>query len=72
VAEIRAAAWTDQLRGRVERSLDRAVAGSPETVRRALDRLVEHTAPDELMASTSTYDRDALFASDAALRDLVG
>jgi hypothetical protein len=33
---------------------------------------VEHTAPDELMASTSTYDRDALFASDAALRDLVG
>jgi alkanesulfonate monooxygenase SsuD/methylene tetrahydromethanopterin reductase-like flavin-dependent oxidoreductase (luciferase family) len=71
VSAIRAAPWPDQVRRRVEESLDRAVAGSADTVRRALERLVERTDPDELMASTSTYDRDALLASDAALRDLV-
>jgi luciferase family oxidoreductase group 1 len=71
VATIRAAPWSDQVRRRVEKSLDRAVAGSPATVRRALERLVERTGADGLMASTSTYDRAALLASDAALRDLV-
>ena len=72
VAAIRAQDWPSQVRRRVEASLDGAVAGSPSTVRRALERLVETSDPDELMASTSTYDRDALLASDAALRDLVG
>ncbi len=69
---IRAAPWPDQLRRRVDSSLARAVAGGPATVRRALERLVERTGADELLASTSTYDREALFASDAALRRLVG
>jgi luciferase family oxidoreductase group 1 len=64
--------WTTQLRQRVETSLDQAVAGSPQTVRARLDDLVARTGADELMASTSTYDRDDLLASDAALRDLVG
>jgi len=68
---IRAAPWPDQLRRRVDSSLARAVAGGPATVRRALERLVERTGADELLASTSTYDREALFASDAALRQLV-
>jgi luciferase family oxidoreductase group 1 len=68
---IRAAPWPDQLRRRVDSSLARAVAGGPATVRRALERLVERTGADELLASTSTYDREALFASDAALRRLV-
>lgn len=72
VQAIRAAHWPDQVRRRVDASLDLAVAGSPATVCRALERLVERSAPDEVMASTSTYDRDALFASDAALRDLIG
>jgi luciferase family oxidoreductase group 1 len=70
-ADIRSSAWTDQVRRRVEQSLDLAVAGSPTTVTQSLNQLVARTAPDELMASTSTYDRDALFASDAALRGLV-
>ena len=65
-------AWPAQVRSRVEASLDRAVAGGPATVRRALESLAERTGADELMASTSTYDRESLFASDAALRDLVG
>jgi alkanesulfonate monooxygenase SsuD/methylene tetrahydromethanopterin reductase-like flavin-dependent oxidoreductase (luciferase family) len=71
VADIRQQAWTTQVRNRVEASLDRAVAGSPKTVRRALEQLADRTGADELLASTSTYDREALFASDRALRDLV-
>jgi alkanesulfonate monooxygenase SsuD/methylene tetrahydromethanopterin reductase-like flavin-dependent oxidoreductase (luciferase family) len=68
---LRAAPWSTQLRDRVEASLDRAVAGSPATVRHSLERLAERTGADELLASTSTHDRDALAASDAALRALV-
>ena len=69
---IRSQPWTTQLRQRVETSLDQAIAGSPQTVRARLDDLVARTGADELMASTSTYDREDLLASDAALRDLVG
>ena len=71
VSAIRAAPWPGQLRRRVDSSLARAVAGGPATVRRALERLVERTGADELLASTSTYDREALLASDAGLRSLV-
>jgi luciferase family oxidoreductase group 1 len=70
-AAIRRTGWPAQVQRRVDASLDRAVAGSPTTVRRLLDRLVERTGADELLASTSTYDRDALLASDRMLRDLV-
>jgi alkanesulfonate monooxygenase SsuD/methylene tetrahydromethanopterin reductase-like flavin-dependent oxidoreductase (luciferase family) len=59
------------VRRRVEASLDRAVAGSPTTVRRYLEGLVERTRADELLASTSTHDRDALLASDRMLRELL-
>jgi alkanesulfonate monooxygenase SsuD/methylene tetrahydromethanopterin reductase-like flavin-dependent oxidoreductase (luciferase family) len=68
---IRSQPWPDQVRRRVDASLERAVAGGPATVRRSLERLAQRTRADELMASTSTYDRDALLASDAALRALV-
>ena len=71
VAAIRAASWPDQVRRRVDSALDRAVAGSPATVRRRVEALAERTGADELMASTSTYDRDALLASDRMLRDLL-
>jgi len=72
VAAIRAAEWPEQVRRRVEAALDDAVAGSPATVRRALERLAERSGADELLASTSTYDRDALLASDAALAEVMG
>lgn len=71
VKVIRDQPWPDQVRRRVEASLARAVAGSPATVRRRLEQLIERIGAEELMASTSTYDRDALLASDRALRDLV-
>ncbi|MFC5676894.1 LLM class flavin-dependent oxidoreductase [Aeromicrobium endophyticum] len=71
VSSIRAQPWSSQLTKRVETSLDRAVAGSPATVARRLDDLAERTGADELMASTSTFDRGGLVASDRALRQIV-
>jgi luciferase family oxidoreductase group 1 len=72
VAAIRAQPWGTQVTKRVETSLDQAVAGTASTVRRLLDEIVARTGAEELMASTSTYDRDELLASDEALRELVG
>ncbi len=71
VAAILDQPWPDQVRRRVDAALDRAVAGSPATVRRRLEELAERTGAAELMASTSTHDHDALLASDRMLRDLV-
>lgn len=68
---IRSREWSPQTRRRVDETLARAAAGSPSTVRRRLEQLVERTEPDELMASTSTYDVEALLASDHLLRELV-
>jgi alkanesulfonate monooxygenase SsuD/methylene tetrahydromethanopterin reductase-like flavin-dependent oxidoreductase (luciferase family) len=68
---IHGTVWPEQVRRRVTSSLERTIAGRPTTVRRALERLAERTGADELMASTSTYDRAALLASDAALADLL-
>lgn len=70
-ASIRAQGWPDQVRRRVETSLDRAIAGDAATVRRTLERLADRTGADELLASTSTWDREALRAADTALRALV-
>nr|MCW2728178.1 class flavin-dependent oxidoreductase [Aeromicrobium sp.] len=72
VASIHEQAWAPRVRQHVETSLDEAVAGSAQTVGRMLGELSARTGADELMASTSTYDRDALLASDRALRDLLG
>ncbi len=71
VDAILAQHWTSQVRARVESSLDAAVLGSPATVRRQLEELAERTGADELLASTSTYDRHALRASDESLRALL-
>ncbi|WP_369815195.1 MsnO8 family LLM class oxidoreductase, partial [Aeromicrobium sp. Leaf272] len=70
-ASIRAQAWPDQVRRRVETSLDHAIAGDAATVRRTLEQLADRTGADELLASTSTWDREALRAADTALRALV-
>lgn len=73
VAAIKAGRWSEQIRRRVEQAMRRTVAGSPATVRRCLEQLAERTGAEELLATTSTYDRDALAASDAALaRILLG
>jgi luciferase family oxidoreductase group 1 len=71
VRAIRRQPWSDQVRSRVEQALDRSVAGSPATIRQRIERLVDDTAADEIMVSSSTHDRDALFASDAELYRIV-
>lgn len=51
----------------VEQQLARAVHGTPEQVRAELSDILARTGAAELLASTSTYDRDALAQADAAL-----
>ncbi|MCX0275473.1 MsnO8 family LLM class oxidoreductase [Nocardia zapadnayensis] len=65
------ASWTDQMRRRVEAAVRRAVAGTPQTVRRRIEQLTDRTGAEELLATTSTYDRAALAASDAELARII-
>lgn len=59
-----------QLR-RMEEWMAGAVHGDAERVAEELAGLVARTGADEIMASTSTYDRDALARADAALAELL-
>ena len=56
---------------RMEEWLGGAVYGDAGQVAEQLAVLVERTGADEIMASTSMYDRDALQRSDAALAALI-
>lgn len=58
-----------QLR-RMDEWMGTAVHGDAEKVTEELAALVERTGADEVMASTSTYDRDALARADAAFAEL--
>lgn len=71
-AELRARAWPEQVRRRVDAHLDRVVAGTAPQVRAALEELVERTGAAEVLASTSTHDPAALLAVDRALADALG
>ncbi|GAA1191582.1 MsnO8 family LLM class oxidoreductase [Pseudonocardia alaniniphila] len=51
----------------VEEAVDRTVHGDEETVAEALAGLLARTGADELLVSTSTFDRSALRDSDARL-----
>ncbi|MFC4944761.1 MsnO8 family LLM class oxidoreductase [Pseudonocardia sp. GCM10023141] len=55
----------------VEDAVGRTVAGSAATVSAQLDDLFARTGADELLASTSTFDRAALWESDARLARLL-
>lgn len=65
------ASWTGQTRRRVAATVRRAIAGAPQTVRRRIEQLVDRTGAEELLATTSTYDRAALAASDAELARII-
>lgn len=69
--DIYAQRWSSRTRSRVEKTLERTITGPPGVVGPALERLVERTRTDELLVSTSTYDREALAALDARLAELV-
>lgn len=71
VKVIRDQRWDDQTARRVGRGLDAVLSGGAETVRRGLERIADRTGADELLATGSTYDREALAESDAALARLL-
>jgi luciferase family oxidoreductase group 1 len=71
VAAIRAVTWTARQRQYVEQTAAAAIAGTAAQVESRLAELLERTGAAELVASSSTFDRAALTASDAALAGLV-
>ena len=71
-AAIRDRDLPERERARLERGLASAWAGSAATLRPRVERLVEATGADELLVSGSTYDREALATSDAAVAALLG
>jgi len=58
---------TDRQRAVVDAALARTIVGDEDTVAERLDELVERTGADELLVTSSTWDRDALAESDARL-----
>ncbi|GAB3668170.1 MsnO8 family LLM class oxidoreductase [Nocardioides korecus] len=72
VEDVEDAPRSAQVERRIASWLSTAVTGGPATVRRRLERLVTATGADEVMSSASTHDREALFASDEMLLDLLG
>jgi len=63
---------TEKERGFFEQSLRGQIYGTPEEVDAALGGLVRRTAADEVLLTTSTYDRSDLLDSYAALAELAG
>ncbi|GAB2669012.1 LLM class flavin-dependent oxidoreductase [Kribbella swartbergensis] len=63
---------TDKERGFFEQALRGQIYGTPEEVDAALGGLVRRTAADEVLLTTSTYDRSALISTYAALAELAG
>jgi luciferase family oxidoreductase group 1 len=72
VAAIRARDRTPRQQQYVEQTLAGAVGGTAAQVESRLAEVLERTGAAELVASSSTFDRTALAASDAALARLFG
>ncbi|WP_157943911.1 MsnO8 family LLM class oxidoreductase [Blastococcus atacamensis] len=70
VAVVRAAQRTPRQQQHLDQTAAAAIAGTSAQVESRLAELLERTRAAELVASSSTFDRDALAASDAALAAL--
>ncbi|MFD9568330.1 MsnO8 family LLM class oxidoreductase [Streptomyces sp. NPDC059982] len=70
--EIEALAMTPKERELYEGGLTGHVAGTPEQVAAELGRIARTTGADELLVTTSTYDRTALLESFAGLARIAG
>ncbi|PZA19966.1 LLM class flavin-dependent oxidoreductase [Modestobacter versicolor] len=70
VAAVRARSMTARQEQYVEQTLAAAIAGTPAQVESRLAELLDRTGAAELVASSSTFDRAALAASDASLAEL--
>ena len=70
VATLRDRAATNKQARTIERTIDGAVYGTPDQVLQELADLIQRTGAVEVLASTSTYDREDLARADAALAEL--
>ncbi len=71
VSAIRSQPMSGRLAERVEGHLAGMIWGTRQSVAEQLEQLTERTGAHELLASGSTFDRDALQASDAELASLL-
>ncbi|MBX3188952.1 MAG: LLM class flavin-dependent oxidoreductase [Labilithrix sp.] len=62
--------WSPAEKATAESMLACSFVGSPETVRRGLDRFVERTEIDELIVATTLFDHEARKRSFSMLADL--
>jgi luciferase family oxidoreductase group 1 len=62
---------TDRQRTTVENALARTIVGAADSVRAQLEDLIARTGADELLLTSSTWDREALARSDATLATLL-
>ncbi|MGW1813631.1 MsnO8 family LLM class oxidoreductase [Streptomyces sp. NPDC002125] len=69
---IEALAMTDKERGLFEDGLRGHLAGTEDTVAAGLELVIEETGADEVLVTTSTYDREALVDSMRRLARLAG
>ncbi len=70
--EVEARTMTARERELYEAGLAGHIAGTEEQVAAELERLVEQTGAQEVLVTTSTYDREALLASYRRLARVVG
>jgi luciferase family oxidoreductase group 1 len=68
--DILAQAMTSRERRLFEQSLQGHIHGTPSEVAKALDNLLHRTGADEVLVTTSTYDRAAMLDSYRRLADL--
>lgn len=68
---IRSRTWSPRAHQRVEENLQRVIAGPREAVRAEVEKLLETTGAEELILSTSTYDRQVQDELDADLAHLI-
>ena len=71
-AEVLGRRFRPQQVRRMEEWLGGTIHGDAERVAQEISALVDRTGADEVIASTSMYDRDALARSDEALAELPG
>jgi luciferase family oxidoreductase group 1 len=64
--------WSPPEKEQVSRMLSCSVVGSPETVRRGAEQLVEQTGADELIVAAAIYDHEARLRSYEILMEAVG
>ncbi|MFC8225259.1 MsnO8 family LLM class oxidoreductase [Streptomyces sp. NPDC057287] len=69
---IEVLAMTEKERGLFESGLRGHLAGTEETVRAGLELVIKETGADEVLVTTSTYDRDALVESMGRLARIAG